>query len=131
YRHIVIDTPPYVGTRSHDLYQLADEFVLIMKPDVLSFRTLPVFLKQLRDNVIGSKTRFRGIVLVSPEKQDDASKWEKALRKQFGPSILIPTIPRDSATNEALLKQRPVCDTNPESPISLAMKTLALQLNID
>lgn len=130
YRHIIIDTSPYVGLRSHELYKLAGELILIMKPDVLSFRTLPLFLTQLKNKVVSSTTKFRGIVLVSPEKQEDATTWEDALRKQFGQSILSPTIPRDASTVEALLKQKPVCHTHPESTISLAMASLAINLEI-
>lgn len=130
YSRIIIDTAPYLGPRSHPLYKLGQELVVIMKPDVLSYRTFPDFLKRLKAHVIGPKTRFRGVVLVSPESPSASLTWEEALRKQFGSFVLSPTLPRDDAIVESLARQKPICELNPKAPVSLAVSSLGSNLNL-
>lgn len=130
YSRIFIDTAPYLGSRSHSIYKLGQELLVIMKPDVLSYRTFPDFLKRLKAHVIDQDTRFRGVVLVAPEKRSEALNWEESLRKQFGSFILSPTLPRDGAIVESLARQTPICELDPKAPMSVAVASLGNSLKL-
>lgn len=116
YDLILVDSAPYAGARSRDLLANAEELLLVIRAEPLSYRTLPGFLHDLRrlDNV-GMAPNLRGIVLTLPQGEELGGRWEKGLRNRFGSRMFPHAIPYDPVVGYTLLKGVPVSVAEPES----------------
>lgn len=116
YDFILVDSPPYAGARSRDLLANAQELLLVIRAEPLSYRTLPGFLHDIRRlDTVGLAPNLRGIVLTLPQGEDIAGRWERGLRNRFGSKMFEWAIPYDSVVGYALLHGLPVVVSEPES----------------
>ena len=132
YDLILVDSAPYSGAKSRDLLVSAEELLLVIRAEPLSYRTLPGFLHDLRklDNV-GLAPELRGLVLTLPPGEELGGRWEKGLRNRFGSRMFPAAVPYDSVVGYALLQGLPVTVSEPESLPAQQYRKIAHDLLAD
>lgn len=129
YDLILVDSPPYAGARSRDLLANAQELLLVIRAEPLSYRTLPGFLHDIRRlDSVGLAPNLRGIVLTLPQGEDIGGRWERGLRNRFGSKMFEWAIPYDSVVGYALLQGLPVVVSEAESIPAMHYSKIAEEL---
>ncbi|WP_145194072.1 ParA family protein [Planctomycetes bacterium Poly30] len=129
YDLILVDSSPYTGPRSRDLLCSADELLLVIRAEPLSYRTLPSFLHDLRrlDN-LDLGPNLRGIILTLPQGEPLGGRWENGLRNRFGSRMMPQAVPYDSVVGYSLAQGLPVVISDPESVPAQQYLELAAEL---
>jgi chromosome partitioning protein len=118
YDLVILDAPPSLWQRSRLLLEAASELVLVLRAEVLAFRTLPGFLEMVRAS--GSSCRLVGILLTLAPGQSPNSAVERQMLQRLGKRALPVAIPHDATAGEALLAGTPLVHFRPESEASQA-----------
>lgn len=131
YVHLIIDSPPSMWQRSRRLLDAADELIVVMRAEPLSFRTLPKYLEQLKAaRSPGSRGQLRGILLTTPPGGKPGSSIEAEMKARFGKRSLPVAVPFDPAVGESQLMGKPVVSYRPHSESARAFLDLAALLNL-
>ena len=118
YDLVVMDAPPSLWQRSRLLLEAANELLLVLRAEVLAFRTLPGFLEMVRGS--GSSCRLTGILLTLAPGQTPNSAVERQMMQRLGKRAMPAAIPHDAAAGEALLAGTPLVHFRPESEAAQA-----------
>ncbi|MFQ3592142.1 MAG: ParA family protein [Gemmataceae bacterium] len=118
YDLVVLDAPPSLWQRSRLLLESAAEVLLVLRAEVLAFRTLPGFLEMVRSS--GKGCRLSGILLTLAPGQTPNSAIERQMMERLGKHAMPVAIPHDVTASEALLAGTPLVHFRPESEASQA-----------
>jgi chromosome partitioning protein len=130
YTTIILDAPPMLGARAKALFRFAEEVLLVLRAEPLSFQLLPSYLDLAkREKPPGRTTRFLGILMTLAMGQRPTDDGVHALRDRFK-GILPTTIPHDPEMDEAMIQGQPLVWANPYAPASKAYEELAQKLKL-
>ncbi|MBY0526288.1 MAG: ParA family protein [Gemmataceae bacterium] len=131
YDWIVFDSPPCTSPRAFHLLTHCDELLLVLRAEMLAYRTLPNFLEALKAaRANQTRPNLRGILLTLPPGEPADSATATALQKALGHRLIGPAIPHDSAVGHALLDGMPVVVSRPETAAALHYKGVASRLGM-
>jgi WD40 repeat protein/cellulose biosynthesis protein BcsQ len=128
----IVDAPPAVaGDLPAQLFSACDEVLLVLRPEPLAYRTLPAFLRLLKDaQDAGAPISFAGVLLTAPPADAGAEFSEEEIRSLLGPAVLPQVIPFDFEVGRALLLGKTVIDASPTAPATYVFHDLAVQLGL-
>ncbi len=131
YSIALIDAPPFLGQRPQLLLASAKELILVLRAEVMAYRSLPAFLQMVKEVQNRSAcATLAGILLTLPSGEPLGSPLENACRRTFGDRVLSATIPYDSAVGESVLAGQAVVHFRPESAPAAQYRSLAAQLRL-
>jgi chromosome partitioning protein len=126
YRCVVVNAPPFMGERPKRLLQCCDEFILVVRAEALAFRTMPLFLDQLKTIDREGEAGLRGILLTLPE----PGGAEMDLRRYLGRKLFRQTIPNDPAVPRAESDGHAIAVADPQSPAAREFAALSKELDL-
>jgi chromosome partitioning protein len=125
YQCILFSAEPFIGARPRALLRCCREVLLVLRAEEVAFRTLPLFLEQVKIMDREDGVGLRGILLTLPEE----GRWEADLRRYLGSKALRQTIPNDPEVPRAESAGVAITVANPTSPA--AREFLALSADLD
>lgn len=129
YDLVVVDSPPFFEDRMGDLLAFCSEWVLVLRGEAMSYRTLPDFLERVQNHQHAyPQLHFRGILLTCSRNTDLAARWERMIREVVPDHVLPMTIPYDQRVHEATCAAKPLGHLAPDSPANLRYRELYLML---
>lgn len=130
YGYVVVDTRPSVADMTRRLCQVVDEVVVVFQCHPLAYRTLGGILGQLRDaRADGAGARLLGLLLTMVDPTDPLQvQLEGHIRSSLGQALLPISIPHDTTVEEGIMADRPAVTFRPDSPASVAYRTLTAHL---
>jgi chromosome partitioning protein len=129
YDLVILDAPPSLWQRSRLLLGAGLEVLLVLRTEVLAFRTLPGFLEMIR-NTGPSRCQLAGILLTLPPGQTPNSAIERQMFERLGRHALPVAVPHDNAASEALLAATPLVPFRPESEAAQAYLQIGQHLGL-
>lgn len=120
----VIDTPPGLGVLSYIALQAATEVIVVCPPEYMAFRSLP----HLREMAARANVPVTGIV---PTMTTSVSRHAREVLSQLQdeyPGLLLPSIPRRVALQDAALSGLPVTTFEPNSDAARRFMALAKEV---
>jgi WD40 repeat protein/cellulose biosynthesis protein BcsQ len=128
----IVDAPPAVaGDIPAQLFSACDDVLLVLRPEPLAYRTLPAFLRLLKDaQDAGAPISFAGVLLTAPPADPGAEFSEEEIRSLLGSAVLPQVIPFDFEVGRALLLGKTVIDASPTAPATHVFHDLAMQLGL-
>lgn len=120
----VIDTPPGLGVLSYIALQAATEVIVVCPPEYMAFRSLP----HLREMAARANVPVTGIV---PTMTTSVSRHAREVLCQLQdeyPGLLLPSIPRRVALQDAALSGLPVTTFEPNSDAAHRFMALAKEV---
>jgi chromosome partitioning protein len=116
YDCLIVDTPPFLGTKPGQLLAACDEYVLVMSAESNAHLTLPAFQELVVRSRRGDKpAQMLGILLTVPE-GEEGGRWERELRGRLGTRILPESIPFDAEAARARDAGQVLIHSAPEAP---------------
>jgi len=135
WRWAVLDAPAAGGPAGLNpaarLMAACDEFLLVLPGEPLAVRSLPAFLrfvKEVQDS--GSVAKMRGILMMLPPDERPGGACETQIRRLLGAIVLPHVVSFDPAVGEATLTGRPVVTASPTSPAARAYRAVAADLGL-
>jgi chromosome partitioning protein len=120
----VIDTPPGLGVLSYIALQAATEVMVVCPPEYMAFRSLP----HLQEMAVRANVPLTGIVpTMTTTVSRHAREVLDQLREEY-PGLLLPSIPRRVALQDAALSGLPVTTFDPHSDAARRFLTLAKEV---
>ncbi len=117
YDCLIVDTPPFLGTKPPQLLAACDEYVLVMQAEDNAYRTLPAFQELVQRSKRGTKAaQMLGILLTLPEGEEPGGHQERELRSRFGTRILPHAIPFDAEAARARDAGQVLVHSAPDAP---------------
>jgi len=120
----VIDTPPGLGVLSYIALQAATELIVVCPPEYMAFRSLP----HLQEMAARVNVPVTGIV---PTMTTSVSRHAREVLSQLQdeyPGLLLPSIPRRVALQDAALSGLPVTTFEPNSDAAQRFLALAKEV---
>lgn len=120
----VIDTPPGLGVLSYIALQAATEVIVVCPPEYMAFRSLP----HLQEMALRANVPVTGIV---PTMTTSVSRHAREVLSQLQdeyPGLLLPSIPRRVALQDAALSGLPVTTFEPNSDAARRFLALAQEV---
>ena len=102
----------------------ADSALVVCPPDYLSYRSLA----HLQEALLLSKTPILGIVPTFVSKQSRHAREALDLMEENYSDLILQSIPRRVALQDAMVAGKPIIDYLPKSDISHAFLTLAKEV---
>lgn len=130
YEVVVIDAPPMLGRRPKALLHAAEEVLIVLRAEPMSFRTLPAYLDLVREvKSEGGSCRLRGILLTLPQGTVPGGSAEMGLRERFK-GLLPQAVPFDPEVGRAMILGKPVVESSPRSVAAAQYRSLAVDLRL-
>jgi chromosome partitioning protein len=131
YGCLVVAAPPFLGANSGPLLAACDDYVVVMRAEPGSYRTLPAFLELVQRGRQGSEPiRLRGILVTLPEGEFVGGRAERELRGRLGGRILPQVIPFDAEAVRAREQGLALVQAAPESPAAEQYQALMAGLSL-
>jgi chromosome partitioning protein len=120
----IIDTPPGLGVLSFSALQAATGVLVVCPPEYMAFRSLP----HLREMAERAGVPLVGVVpTMTTTVSRHAREVIEQLEEQY-PELLLPSIPRRVALQDAALSGVPVTTFEPRSDAALRFLALAREV---
>jgi chromosome partitioning protein len=126
YRCVIVNAPPFMGERPRHLLRCCNEFILVVRAESLAFRTMPLFLDQLKTIDQEGEAGLRGILLTLP----DEGNAETDLRRYLGKRVFKQTIPNDPEVPRAESKGLAITKVTTDSPAAREFLALSKELDL-
>lgn len=131
YGSLIVNAPPFMGTNPGQLVAVCEQLVLVMRAEVLAYRTLPAFLELVQRSARKPHgIEMRGILLTLPEGEPPGGRWERELRGRFGGRVLPQVIPHDAEVVRAQEQGLIALQANAQSSAALQYRHLAQALGL-
>ena len=131
YDCLIVDSPPFLGTKPAQLVAACDEYVLVMRAEANAYLTLPAFQELIqRSKRNGKAPQMRGILLTLAEGEEPDSHWERELRGRYGTRILPQAIPFDAEAAQARDAGAILQRTAPDGPAAVQYAGLVESLGL-
>ncbi|MGF1583019.1 MAG: ParA family protein [Gemmataceae bacterium] len=125
YDLVLVDSPPSLEERTQALMGFCTEWILVLRGEAMSYRTVPDFLERIRTHQqTYPDLMFRGILLTSSRNVNAAARWDRMIREALPDHILPMTISYDQQVHEATFAAKPVTLTAPSSPVASQYRQL-------
>jgi chromosome partitioning protein len=121
---VIIDTPPGLGILSTMAINAADSALVVCSPDFLSYRSLA----HLQEVLSLSNTPILGIVPTVVSKQSRHAREALDLMEENYKDLILQSIPRRVALQDAMVAGMPVINYQPNSGVSSAFLSLAQEV---